>query len=282
VRFTKLLRGRSEIWFSSNMAEVLHYEVAERIIVACSSVREDLNRLSRNAAQQFLKDERYFQWKVAEALDSQRLEFELEYRPSSSKDKRSIRIDAVVKGEYGGKVLVEMKKQRNQHPDQYVENSVRDQLLRLVIQTQLEGGLAMFLWIGDNRHIGSWDDFLDVKLVPACQGIYTDTNDLQTIWEEVRMRLGMYSNHKLIEEYGEQPVTDMRFNGIRIYRTGMEIPHQQLYIRVWIIDPKYRDVEYRPTWIISETQTADIRFSMDTKETSSSDYRTDVKIIYGL
>lgn len=140
----------------------------------------------------------------------------------------------------------------------------------------------MFLWIGGNRHIGSWDDFLDVKLVPACQGIYTDKNDLPIILEKVRMRLGMDSNHKLIENYGERPVTDMRFNGIRIYRMGMEIPDQQLYIRVWIIDPKYRDVEYRPTWIKSKTQTADIRFSMDTKETSSLDYRTDVKIIFGL
>ena len=97
-------------------AQARHYAVAERILVACSSVKEDLNRLSESAAQQFLKDERYFQWKVAEALDSRRLEFELEYRPSSSKDKRSIRIDALVKDEDGGKVLVEMKKQRNWHP----------------------------------------------------------------------------------------------------------------------------------------------------------------------
>lgn len=296
--------GRSEIWFSSNMAsrssraearaEAMHYAVAKRILDACSSVQEDLNRLSRNAAEQFLKDERYFQWKVAEALDSQqfdsqrlesqRLEFELEYRPSSSKDKRSIRIDALVKDEDGGKVLVEMKKQRNRHPDQYVETSVRDQLLRLVIQTQLEGGLAMFLWIGDDSHIGHWDDFLDIKRVPACQRIYTDRNDRQIILEKVRMRLGMDSNRKLIRKYGEGPVTDMRLSGIRIYRMGigMEIRHQQLYIRAWIIDPKYRDVEYRPTWITSETKTADIRFCMDTKETSLSDYRTDVKIIYGL
>ena len=263
-------------------AQARHYAVAERILVACSSVKEDLNRLSESAAQQFLKDERYFQWKVAEALDSRRLEFELEYRPSSSKDKRSIRIDALVKDEDGGKVLVEMKKQRNWHPDQYVKTSVRDQLLCLVVQTQLEGGLAMFLWIGDNRHIGHWDDFLDVKLVPACQGIYTNTNGLPIILEEVRMCLGMDSNHELIRKYGEGPVTDMRVSGIRIYRMGMEILHQQLYIRVWIIDPKHRDVGYQPTWITSETQTADIRFSMDTKKTSLSDYRTDVKIIYGL
>jgi len=270
----------------------VHYAVAKRILDACSSVQKDLDRLSGNAAEQFLKDERFFQWKVAEVLDSQRLGFELEYRPRSSKDKRSIRIDAVVEGEDGGKVLVEMKKQRIGSPDQYVETSVRDQLLRLVIQTQLEGGVAMFIWIGDDQNIGCWDHFLDVQPVPACQRIETDTNNRQIILEKVRMRLGMYSNCELIRKYVERPLIDVRFSGIRIYRKdiGMEIPHQQLYIRVWIIDPKYRDVEYRPAWITSETQTADIRFSIDSEfgkvtlrggiHTEKCCWLTNVKIVY--
>lgn len=271
-----------------------HYAVAKRILDACSSVLEDwkLKKFSENAVRQFLKDERYFQWKVAEVLDSERREFELEYRPSSSKDKRSIRIDAVVKDKDGGKVLVEMKKQRR-WDDPYVPTSVQDQFLRLVIQTQLEGGLAMFLWIGDDRCIGHWDDFLDFKDVPACKWIDTDRNDMQKILEKVRIRLGMKSDEELIEDYGEKPVTDMRFSGIRIYRMDIDAErvHHQLYIQVWIIDPKYWDVEYRPAWITSETQTADIRFSIDSKfgtwtfmrggiRTEKRCWLTNVKIIY--
>ena len=272
-------------------SKTLHnYAVAKEVLDACSRVQEDLNSYSRNGATQFLKDERFFQGKLAEKLDSHCLDYdfqcwdsdcqclhvELEYRPSSAIDKRLVRIDALVENRNRGKVLVEIKKQRmtTKYGNKYNPTSVQDQLLRLVVQTQLEGGLGMFIWIGDREDIGSFDYFLDRICVPACRRIHTETNDIETIHEEVRMRLGL--------QYQELADISMRFTGIRIDRMaiGTEIQHQRLYIRVWIIDPKYRDVGCQPDWITPTTEAGDIRFSMDTRESRDRGYRTDVRITY--
>lgn len=242
------------------------YRVAQDIVDVCSRVQEDLNSHSGNFVQEYLKDERHLRGKLLEKFDLRGLDTTLDYRPSSLRDRRS-HIDALVVGPKGkGKILVEIKKQR-MHDQKYDPRSVQDQLLRLVVQAQLEGGLAMFIWIGDSGRIGDLKYFLHKKKVPACRDIRMDTEDEQTILEKVRKGLRMKSNQDLDREYKEQKVADMNFTEIRIYRINIcgRIQHQRLYIRVWIIDPTYRDVNYKPLciwwWIrTSQAEAEDIDF----------------------